>query len=196
MRTCAFWVLPVVSMMAILGVGFAQPALAKTCVHKNIQTELIDGMGYCVSSVLPSQGAGTYGPENMVGNSPKSSGAWCEGVHGDGKGEWIEQSFRPALPVRSIIVLNGYQKSNAAFSTNGRVRGVRITTSNGTVVETDLRDVQGEQIVRLPDWEDLSGVRLTILSTYPGSKYTDTCITHIWADIEEMRELEFKQDNQ
>ncbi|MCP4185835.1 MAG: hypothetical protein GY761_21445 [Hyphomicrobiales bacterium] len=187
----------VIWLAAIVILGLACNAQAERCVQRYIQTELIDAeMQYCVSSTLPSQGVGSYGPENLLGSDDKSAGAWCEGVNGTGKGEWVEQKIRSGIPIRSIYVSNGYQKSVSTFSANGRVRHVRIATSNGTTINTELRDIQGDQRIKLPGWEDIESIRMTIISTYPGSKYKDTCISGMTADFEEMREIEFKRMNQ
>lgn len=186
-----------VCLAAIIFSCLAEPAKAETCAQKYIQTELIDAvMRYCVSSVLPAQGVGSYGPENLLGYDKEFAGAWCEGATGAGKGEWIEQQIRSGIPVRSIYISNGYQKSVSAFNANGRARQVKITTSNGTIVNAELSDVQGDQKIKLPVWENVDYIRMTIISTYPGRRYADTCISGLAMDFEEMRELEFKQMNQ
>ncbi|MEZ5838949.1 MAG: hypothetical protein R3D02_00400 [Hyphomicrobiales bacterium] len=66
-------------------------------------------------------------------------------------------------------------------------------TANGTRLETTLADRRGEQRIALPRWERLGRIRVTILSVYPGRRHDDTCLTTVWPDIEEQRQLEWQQ---
>ena len=187
---------------SILLIG-QESAAAKTCVQQSIQTELLDGAEYCASSHLKAQGAGHYNPGNAsTMNARGGSGAWCEGAKGPGIGEWISVEIVPKIPVRTLMIVNGYQKvgaspkkSRRAFSRNGRIRDVLIEHNSGMPFEATFEDTMGEQEIRLPGWVEAGVIRLTILSVYPGSHYSDTCLTLMWPDLEEQREMEWKEQN-
>ncbi len=138
---------------------------------------------FIVSSVLPSQGHYTYGPKNLY-TSDKV--AWCEGVAGDGIGQWVKVTFAGGTgEFRSIYITNGYAKSARAFYDNNRIKRVRITLSNGKHYYATLRNQRHSHKIRLPHKVTVRWVKLTILSVYPGRKYRDTCLTSIMPDQEE-----------
>jgi len=181
----------------ILGLTFcltlwSATALAESCFRSDLRTELFDAMTYCASSVLPSQGAGNYGPGNLS-HDGKGSGAWCEGVAGTGVGEWFSVRVEPRKRIRSIVIENGYQKSDKAFYTNARLKRVVVSTDAGDKVVAVLSDRRGAQPVRLPRWTDVNTVKVTILSVYPGEKYGDTCVSGFYADLEEWRTEEYRR---
>lgn len=184
----------------IIGATFAvtsTPVLAGNCVIEYIGTELLDYAKFCSSSELKSQGVGSYGPENLGGrDSNAESGTWCEGAKGDGISEWISVNISPQMPIKTLWIGNGYQKSKKAFTRNSRVKRALIETGNGNRFKVTLSDTRGVQNIYFPDWEDLGTIRLTILSVHPGSHYKDTCVSLLWPDAEEMRELEFQKMNE
>jgi len=169
-------------------------ARAQTCVIEYIGTELLGNAKFCASSELKPQGVGSYGPENLGGRTSETySGAWCEGAKGNGIGQWV--SVNIYVPVKTLWVENGYQKSNKTFTRNNRVRRAIIETASSGSFEVTLKDAMGRQHIYLPNWEKSGKVKLTILSVYSGSHYKDTCISLMWPDAEELRELEFQRMN-
>ncbi len=121
--------------------------------------------------------------------------AWVEGVKGRGEGESLEW-WGPALTKAKryrLFLRNGYQKSAKLFRANARPRKVRFeplvqgetgAQTTGTPLEVELKDVQGWQEVRLPVPAKVEGVRLTLVTTYPGSKYEDTCLSDLRVYVE------------
>ena len=97
-------------------------APGESCVRNGDET-------YCVSSVLRPQFGNSYGAQNLFAGS--SASAWVEGRDGNGVGEWITIEFDGMRLVKSIIVRNGYQKSNDIFRKNNRVRRLRVMFSQG-----------------------------------------------------------------
>lgn len=190
-------------VMSVMLVTAGGPASAAICAKQMVSTEILDGAEFCASSALNSQGAGHYGPDNAgVIATPNGSGAWCEGVKGPGIGEWISVEIFPKNPVRTLMVTNGYQKENSsakksrkAYSRNGRIRRVLIENDSGLHFTSTLADTMDAQNIRLPGWVEAGRLRLTILSVYPGSHYSDTCLTLMWPDLEEYREEEWKKEN-
>lgn len=137
-----------------------------------------------VSSRLPSQGKNSYGPENLL-SGPKT--AWVEGVASNGKGEWIkilQAGGKERMKFQSIYLLNGYQKSKAAFGANGRVLEFTVSWLGGNE-RIKVVDVMGEQTLRLSRPVVSPWVKLEITKVEPGSKYKDTAISGISIDLEE-----------
>ena len=67
----------------------------------------------------------------------RRASAWVEGQAGQGIGEWIAIEFDGLRTVRSIVVRNGYQKSNDIFRKNNRVRQLRAVFSQGETQTLD-----------------------------------------------------------
>jgi hypothetical protein len=100
------------------------------------------------------------------------------------------------------MMTNGYQKENSslknsrkAYWRNARVRRVLIENNSGLRFTATLEDKMDAQKIRLPGWVEAGVLRLTILSVYPGSHYSDTCLTLMWPDLEEYREEQWKIEN-
>ncbi|RKH25614.1 hypothetical protein D7Y13_23545 [Corallococcus praedator] len=121
--------------------------------------------------------------------------AWVEGVKGRGEGESIEW-WGPALTKAKayrLFVRNGFQKTDTLFRANARPRKVKLEPlvqgetgpqTTGTPLEVELKDVRGWQEVVLPVPAKVAGVRLTLVTTYPGGKYEDTCLSDLRVYVE------------
>jgi len=159
----------------------AAPACADVSVQAYGPGQYFDELRYWVSSVLPSQGANSYGPANLFDGSDRT--AWCEGVPGTGSGESITISFGgEAMPLR-LMVRNGYAKSADIHAKNARPRNVRVSTSTGNWYVTELADTMGwQELPLVAEW--ISWVEVSIRDVYPGTKYTDTCISALEVDFE------------
>ncbi|MBT1516100.1 caspase family protein [Bradyrhizobium sp. SRL28] len=147
----------------------------ESCVRNGYET-------YCVSSVLKSQFGNSYGPENLF-KGPASS-AWVEGQQGNGVGEWITVEFEGLRTVRSIVVRNGYQKSNDIFGKNNRVRHLRAVFSQGETQTLTLQDRSGSESLTLPKPVKAYWVKFIIDDVWAGNKYTDTAITKLVVNSE------------
>ena len=134
---------------------------------------------YCVSSVLPTSGVNTayYGPRNLF-DEDKST-AWVEGATGIGDREWVLLSWLGERSLRGIRIVNGYAKSSALFTKNGRVQRVRLTFSEGQSDLLAVVDGQEPQILSLPTPVRARWVKIEIMAAVRGEKYTDTAITEI-----------------
>ena len=132
------------------------------------------------SSVLESSQYGDYAASNVLDND--DSTAWVEGVDGDGIGEYITLFADESAPVNGIKILNGYNKNADIYAKNNRVARVRITLSNGEIYELQLEDSYSTYTsLDFGGPKAIEGMRIEILSVYPGSKYQDTCISEIVA---------------
>ncbi|WP_408890998.1 NADase-type glycan-binding domain-containing protein [Myxococcus faecalis] len=137
--------------------------------------------------------AQNYLPLYVADDDPAT--AWVEGAKGRGEGEALEW-WGPSLTrakVFRVFVRNGYQKSEKLYRANARPRKVKLEPlvqgetgpqTTGAPVEAELRDVLGWQEVRVPVPERVGGVRLTLVSTYPGATYDDTCLSDLRVYVE------------
>ena len=128
--------------------------------------------------------------------------AWCEGVEGDGVGEVALVLLNPKKYLR---IFNGYQKSDATYNNNHRVKKIAVhvfetgpfslffSSSEANPMsqmsrvwhhEYELKDVQDIQELELKELPEVAEgkqhiVGIEILATYPGKKYQDTCLSEI-----------------
>ena len=72
------------------------------------------------------------------------------------------------------------------LQSNGRVKKVLITASNGEEKTVILSDKFEEQSIPVSFSQSFTWLKLTILEVYPGLKYKDTCISSVT----------FEQENQ
>lgn len=174
---------PLAILVSVL--AFATAAQAETCEYVPMHGQFLDDMTLCASSVLPPQGANTYGPRNLGYLGPDDQ-AWCEGSPGDGLGESVTLHFRPSVHFRTLYIENGYQKDMASFRNNNRVRRATLRTGDGLVASFELADAYGQQRVVLPRPVTTDWFSLTIESVWPGARWRDTCISFIGPDLEEL----------
>lgn len=103
---------------------------------------------------------------------------WVAG--GKGPGESLDIHFTE--PQSSFTVLNGFiSLSNPElYKDNSRMKTVKITSAESDfVVEYEFTDIVHFAQIRLP--ESVSSVKLEITEVYPGSKYSDTCVSAVFA---------------
>jgi hypothetical protein len=160
--------------------GLATPSAAQQQTCHGYGTQYGD-FRLCVSSVLASQGSNRYGPEHLNGTT---DGAWCEGAPGPGVGQTVTFHQKPDNVVGSVMITNGYVKTEKAWGDNGRVKRARIETSGGYRKEVTLKDEPLAQEIKFSP-SRVSWIRLTILDVYPGARHQDTCITMFSPAIEE-----------
>ena len=100
---------------------------------------------------------------------------WCEGVKGNGIGEWIQKTFFHKGD--KIILLNGYINPNHPdyYYKNGRIKDINIITEKSDEVFT-LKDIPQLQVIDL-DKEVEGNIKLIIKSVYDGKQYQDTCLS-------------------
>lgn len=146
------------------------------------------------SSTLATVDEITYEANNAHDLSYKS--AWVEGVEGYGIGEYLTYTFSPEAPrVTSIIIVNGYVKSQAAWENNSRVKKLKVYLNDKPYAIFHLEDIRGEQHFSVPaignedrgNWEELQKMpnwtlKFEILEVYKGLKYDDVAISEIYFD--------------
>jgi hypothetical protein len=168
------------AVMVLVTAGFARTAVAaETChtlEHQFGKTRT------CVNSVLPPQGERTYGPNHLIVGE---DGAWCEGASGPGIGQSVTIHMQPRPRFRTISITNGYARTDDTFHRNGRVKRAYIEFEGGYKTTITLQDTREPQRFRIPTSRAL-WIKFTIADVYPGTEGSDTCITWLSVDHEEL----------
>lgn len=139
------------------------------------------------SSSLPDSKSNTYTPWNLHDFNLKT--AWATNKN-NGIGETIKLDFKPSeiLSINYLKFYNGYQKSEASFKNNSRVKKAALYMNGEHKFNIELDDIETAQVFDLGKWS-LEGaekftVELKILEIYPGEKYNDLCVSEINFDGE------------
>jgi hypothetical protein len=133
------------------------------------------------SSQLPVDDGGIYFAWAVIDG--QESQPWCEGVEGDGSGEWLQLDFTSPVEITSLRLSNGFQGGNYLYEVNGRVKELALYFDGELVDNWQVDDSTGQQSF------DLAGgvvpgivansLKLVIEETYPGWEFEDTCIAEI-----------------
>ena len=142
------------------------------------------GISVTASSTLPnqtSQGSTfTYIPANVLDGDNDT--AWIEGIPGNGEGEWVELSTvdRESATLTVLNILPGYTKSDEVYFNNSRPKDILVDFSDGSQIDFQLKDEKGQwQNIPLGGAISTSFIKITIISVYAGTKFTDTAIAEI-----------------
>jgi hypothetical protein len=120
-----------------------------------------------------------YSAYNLIDEDPKT--AWVPVGKDGGIGEWVEISFDDPVSINAITLINGYAKSDIAFSNNNRVKKATLEFSDGSRKEIFLQDTAKPQTFRIG--KKTITIRLYIDEIYKGAKYDDTCLSGIEIDF-------------
>jgi hypothetical protein len=146
--------------------------------------------------------ADMYCPASLADG--KLGTAWVAG--GKGVGETV---LFPADATKPLQIYNGFQRSESLYKKNSRPQGIRVFVLSARVdvgqygsrygdirvlasLDSSLEDRMGAQPLALPDFTPpvqgepeqpriVTLVAIRILSVYPGTAYTDTCISEVSA---------------
>jgi len=129
------------------------------------------------SSSLPPEEGYVYEPAMTIDQDTYT--AWVEAADDDGVGEWIKYSLANPAEVNSVKIFPGYASSEIVYFKNNRVKKVSIEFSDGQTQEFELADLYEMQTIQLPGAVTTDYIKITILETWPGSKFDDTCIAEI-----------------
>jgi hypothetical protein len=124
-----------------------------------------------------SDGATLYGPGNTV--DLRDGRPWAT------KGSAVGQSVTigttgGGADIRSLALSIGFVSYDKPYlyEANSRPHEIRISDLGGRfTVDMSLEDTPDIQFVNLP--ESTSGVKIEVLSIYPGSRWMDTCVNLI-----------------
>ncbi len=120
---------------------------------------------------------GTYPASNACDGDETTT--WSEGVSGNGIGQAITFSFDSAY-LAGFAICGGFQKDSNRYYKNSRPKQLNVYVDGdfqGTVTLEDAMDVQYFDFDSPVYARTLS---LEIVSVYPGSKCTDTCISEVY----------------
>lgn len=155
-----------------------------------------------VATASSTLAGGSYGAGNLVDG--RADTAWCEGVEGDGVGQWFELRAAPGTKLsqhchlQGLAFVPGYAKSQPVFENNNRVRSVALSACGSD--QSFSADLGGERrfdrasgIISLDEGgiggvrggivegfiKDPSSlcVRLTVTAVDRGAKFQDTCVS-------------------
>ena len=140
-------------------------------------------MSIYASSEL-TESVGTHYADYMIDNDAKT--AWVEGASGDGEGEYFTVKFDTEVELGGFIISNGYFKSSKLYDQNGKIDELLVEFDDGTFEKVELEDYSNSIIndsysdmVIFEKYHKTKSVTFTIVSTYSGSKYSDTCVSEI-----------------
>jgi len=143
-----------------------------------------DPIKITASSRLASQGANNYNEKNL--HDFRANTPWVEGVQGYGIGEWVEYTFKAQNPrITTIIILNGYNKSESAWKNNSRVKKLKLYIKGKPVAILNLEDTRCTQFFEIDPVTDANKewtMRFEIVDVYKGDKWDDTAISEIYFD--------------
>ena len=139
-----------------------------------------------VSSELDPQGKNTYTRFNVGDRDPRT--AWVEGKNDYGVGEYIEMRDIHTDAIKTMIILNGYQKSIKSWKDNSRIKTLKVYANGEATAYIHLEDRMGKQIIDfrylLPEdfhtYDDEKvTIRLEITDVYKGERWKDVAISDI-----------------
>lgn len=103
-----------------------------------------------------------------------------------GPGAWLEMSLGNADEKQrsnwnGVSLVNGYAKTPELWKKNSRVKTLEVSLNGQPLGRVVLKDTASVQSIRVPQTEVgyPDKIRLTIIDTYPGSEYADTCISEL-----------------
>lgn len=154
---------------------------------------------YIKSITASSQLKGNYTVNNLLDLDYNT--AWVEGKNDDGIGEKIVIELDD-YPLAAICLVNGYTKSNGTYTTNNKIKKLKIERElvdhqdpTKTKIETSLIGLQdlnfneisndnlSEMMSVVEDYGEgfyrVRKITLTILEVHKGSKYPDTCVSEV-----------------
>ena len=136
------------------------------------------------SSELNPQGTNNYSSKSA--NDLNYKTAWIVSGKNAGINEYIEYHFKNKSPrITSIVVSNGYMKSDSAWKNNNRVKSLKLYVNNVEYGILELTNSKTDQEFKIgPFGHNTDGTDLVfkfeILSIHKGDKYNDTAITEIY----------------
>lgn len=136
---------------------------------------------YTVSSILPSKnGPNYYGPQHLFAGDP----AWCVDTKRDHQ-PWVKITLDRPSKFQQLYIINGYAKNKKSFADNQRAKKIKITAPHGFQQIVTLKDTMTEQTVKLKLSITVGWVKVQVLSTYPGKKFSDLCFSGMVVNLEQ-----------
>jgi hypothetical protein len=104
---------------------------------------------------------------------------WAEGAKGPGVGESLTVTLAEPIELTAIDLWNGHQRSQDHFRKNARASRLSLTMDAGPPVPLMVKDVSGEQVLKLP--QPLKGrvLRLKVDKAKAGPKLPDLVLSEL-----------------
>lgn len=123
------------------------------------------------------------------------STSWCPTE--ENSPQILTLQFPESTELGTVGIVGGYARDEKIFFENNRLKTVEVWYDDlpEAVDELHFEDVYGMQFFDLTQ-EKAQTVRFRIMETYPGSKYTDTCVAEvdIWSEWVEQKDANAAYD--
>jgi len=157
------------------GTTWLDSAISEIQVFDDTDDTALHVASYKSSSQLKADDDGSYDAVN-VGDGLTDS-MWCEGVEGDGNGEWMEFDFGSTRSVKQLDIINGIGASMGLYMKANRPKTATLTFSDGGTESVVLKPVMFmSQSVSFPAHATRT-VRLTFGEVVPGKEFNDLCVS-------------------
>ena len=131
-------------------------------------------------SINPTATASSANPKYpvsyLIDGDPQTS--WVAGKQGTGAGEFITFTFDPTTALNVMHINPGYTKDDNVWTSNNRLKEISLEFSDSTKKSVTFDGNRKSYSVDLGK-DKVSWMKLHIVSTYPGSKWQDTCISEV-----------------
>lgn len=114
-------------------------------------------------------------PPSAVADGVTGTG-WGEGRKDSGIGEWLQMILPIPRRVSKLRFINGCNANGERYILNGRIKSARLTFSNGTSQDIQLKDGQKPQVITISPVVT-STITLTIRGVYKGKLGHITCLS-------------------
>ncbi len=105
---------------------------------------------------------------------------WAEGVEGDGIGESLTLTLKKPSRIDGFFINNGYIMEKQLFKENNRVAKFEVQVDKHEPFTTSIPDTGDTVFIPFPDGAmQAHEVKLTIAAVHRGSKFHDTCVSHV-----------------
>ncbi len=141
----------------------------------NIQPlKMVKGSVEASSSLLPQtayNAAFLFDSRNAFG--------WAEGDKGSGEGQTLKFNFDKPVKIEKIKIWNGYQRSDAHFSSNCRLKGFQFGAAGSASQNYTAPDQKAPASISLNVPVQGQNFELKINSVFPGARYKDLVISEL-----------------
>ena len=150
---------------------------------KNVLLQQYSAYVSCLPGNGKADGPSLQVPASTLPEFYSGAGTWAEGAAGPGIGEWLKFEFTQPMQPSKIRLFAGYSKSKDLYTKNARPKKLKISASDKSSFEVELKDIFEEQEFELSLKKPVSWIRLEILDVYKGTRYEDCCISRVIFDF-------------
>ncbi|MBQ9409356.1 MAG: SH3 domain-containing protein [Clostridia bacterium] len=128
----------------------------------------------------------------LVNNTPVVDGAkafdgdnstcWCVREYNYGFGHWVQVNYASKFQASGFTIVNGYNKTRGNsdyWALNSRVSNIAVYCDGSYIGTYKLSDTRSAQTISFGWPVSGSSFQFVIRGAYPGTQYTDVCISEI-----------------